>query len=169
MTGRARAAVPPADRTSVRSGGLLLGAGFGGFFDGIVLHQVLQWHHMLSSTGDNPTNTVVGLEENTLADGLFHSVTFVAALVGLFLIWGALRKGAILTGKHLVGMMLIGWGIFNLVEGIVDHQILTVHHVNYDNVVLWDALFLAFGALLVLGGMALTRSGERAEERSSAR
>jgi uncharacterized membrane protein len=27
---------------------LLLGIGLGGFFDGIVLHQILQWHHMLS-------------------------------------------------------------------------------------------------------------------------
>ena len=28
-----------------------LGLGLGGFFDGIVLHQILQWHHMLSSAG----------------------------------------------------------------------------------------------------------------------
>ncbi len=155
---------PPADRKKIRNGGLLLGVGFGGFFDGIVLHQILQWHHMLSSTGDNPTNTVAGLEENTLADGLFHGFTFVAALVGLFVVWGALKRGAILSGRHLVGMMLIGWGLFNLVEGIVDHQILTVHHVNYDNVVLWDTAFLVFGALLVVGGMAMVRRGEREED-----
>jgi hypothetical protein len=36
--------------------------------------------------------------------------------------------------------MLAGWGAFNLVEGIVDHQILTVHHVNPDHVMLWDTL-----------------------------
>lgn len=29
-------------------GGFLLGIGFGGFVDGIVLHQLLQWHHMLT-------------------------------------------------------------------------------------------------------------------------
>lgn len=28
--------------------GLALGFGFGGFFDGILLHQILQWHHLLS-------------------------------------------------------------------------------------------------------------------------
>ncbi|HEV2921254.1 MAG TPA: DUF2243 domain-containing protein [Actinomycetota bacterium] len=28
---------------------LLLGIGFGGFIDGIVLHQILPWHHMLSA------------------------------------------------------------------------------------------------------------------------
>ena len=29
------------------SAGILFGLGLGGFFDGIVLHQ-LRWHHMLS-------------------------------------------------------------------------------------------------------------------------
>ena len=33
------------------SAGILFGLGLGGFFDGIVLHQVLQWHHMLTSAG----------------------------------------------------------------------------------------------------------------------
>ena len=119
---------------------------------------------MLSSTGDNPTDTVAGLEANTLADGLFHSFTFVAALVGLFIVWGAMKRGAILSGRHLAGMMLTGWGLFNLVEGVVDHQVLTVHHVNYDNVALWDTAFLIFGALLVLAGLAMVRRGEHAEE-----
>lgn len=166
--GRDRPGAPLADRTVVRNGGLLLGIGFGGFFDGIVLHQVLQWHHMLSSTGDHPTTTLGGLEDNTLADGLFHSFTFVAALAGLFLIWGALRKGAVLSGRRLIGLMLAGWGLFNLVEGIVDHQILTVHHVNYENVVLWDSLFLASGVLLLVVGIILARSGAQREEHSSA-
>ena len=47
--------------------GFLLGVGFGGFVDGIVLHQILQWHHMLTATGDHPADTVTGLEENVLA------------------------------------------------------------------------------------------------------
>jgi uncharacterized membrane protein len=29
-------------------GAAVLGFAFGGFFDGILLHQVLQWHHLLS-------------------------------------------------------------------------------------------------------------------------
>ena len=48
--------------------GLLLGIGLGGFVDGIVLHQILQWHHLLSSTGEHPATTVAGLAANTLAD-----------------------------------------------------------------------------------------------------
>jgi uncharacterized membrane protein len=57
---------------------LLLGIGFGGFIDGIVLHQILQWHHMLSAEGCCPTSTVLGLEDNTLADGFFHVATWIA-------------------------------------------------------------------------------------------
>ena len=32
-----------ADRLLITSG-MLLGVGFGGFVDGILLHQILQWH-----------------------------------------------------------------------------------------------------------------------------
>jgi uncharacterized membrane protein len=51
--------------------GLLLGIGLGGFIDGILLHQVLQWHHMLSDEGCCPATSVAGLEDNTVADGFF--------------------------------------------------------------------------------------------------
>ena len=51
-----------------------MGIGLGGFVDGIVLHQILQWHHMLTDTGDYPPTTIAGLEANTLADGLFHAL-----------------------------------------------------------------------------------------------
>jgi uncharacterized membrane protein len=44
--------------------GLLLGVGLGGLFDGVVLHQILQWHHMLSSW--YPANTLENLRLNTL-------------------------------------------------------------------------------------------------------
>jgi uncharacterized membrane protein len=40
--------------------GLLFGLGLGGFFDGILLHQVLQWHHMLTSAG-YPADSVQNL------------------------------------------------------------------------------------------------------------
>src|ERR671938_670753 len=62
--------------------GILLGVGLGGFFDGIVLHQILQWHHMLSSDGYPPTS-VHNLQVNTLWDGLFHAFAFVMTALGL--------------------------------------------------------------------------------------
>jgi len=55
-----------------KSPGFVMGLGLGAFIDGVVLHQVLQWHHLLSDTGDHPIDTLAGLEANTLADGFFH-------------------------------------------------------------------------------------------------
>ena len=59
--------------------------GLGAFIDGIVLHQVLQWHHLLSDTTGRPTSTVEGLATNTLADGLFHLGAWLFVIVGMAL------------------------------------------------------------------------------------
>jgi uncharacterized membrane protein len=53
---------------------------------------------------------------------------------------------------------LAGWGLFNLVEGLVDHHLLGIHHVRGGPYQLWwDLGFLAFGAALVAGGLLLRR------------
>lgn len=142
--------------------GVLLGLGLGGFVDGIVLHQILQWHHMLTSEGSYPKTTVAGLEANTLADGLFHASTWILAAVGVWLLWRAARThGGVGPGRVLAGWMLVGWGMFNLVEGLVDHQILGIHHVRPgENELAWDLGFLALGAALLTGGWLLARNRE---------
>jgi uncharacterized membrane protein len=140
---------------------VLLGIGLGGFVDGIVLHQILQWHHMLTSAG-YPPDSVANLTFNTLFDGLFHAATWIATAAGLLLLHRALRRGAAAwSGHRLLGGMAIGWGAFNLVEGIVDHHVLGLHHVKESaaNPLLWDLGFLAFGAVLVIAGVALARRG----------
>jgi uncharacterized membrane protein len=146
----------PAARTPM----LLLGIGLGGFVDGIVLHQILQWHHMLTSTGDQPMTTVAGLEANTLADGLFHVATWICVAVGSWLMVRAWQEGRLAPPiRSYVGLLLVGWGGFNLVEGLIDHQLLGIHHVRDDlgGPLGWDIAFLVLGALLVLGGRALAR------------
>ncbi|HUQ21621.1 MAG TPA: DUF2243 domain-containing protein [Gaiellaceae bacterium] len=147
----------------LRAPGILLGVGLGGFVDGIVLHQILQWHHMLSSEGSYPKTTVAGLETNTLWDGLFHAASWIVVTVGIYVLWRRTgdRRSAI-SGRALLGWMLVGWGVFNLVEGIVDHHILGIHHVREgSNQSAWDLGFLAFGALLLVAGWALARSDLR--------
>lgn len=149
--------------------GLLYGLGFGGFVDGIVLHQVLQWHHMVSDVDDYPTTTVAGLEANTLADGLFHVSTWVCLLVASLLAVRTWQQGRLApTWRFHLGLVVAGWGVFNLVEGTVNHQLLGVHHLRDDlgAPLSWDLAFLAFGALLVAGGWALHRAGARALARS---
>jgi uncharacterized membrane protein len=139
----------------------LLGIGFGGFVDGIVLHQILQWHHLLTATGNHPATTVAGLEDNVLADGLFHVGTWIVVFVGSQLAVRAWRRGELAPPwRSHVGLLLAGWGVFNLVEGIVDHHILTIHHVRDDvsNKTAWDLGFLAIAVVLILVGSALHRS-----------
>jgi uncharacterized membrane protein len=142
----------------------LMGVGLGGFIDGIVLHQVLQWHHLL--TGDNggePADTVAGLEANTLADGFFHVATWVVVVIAMLMtvrLWQ--RRALAPPWRAHVGMLLAGWGVFNVVEGVIDHHLLGIHHVRDDlgAPLGWDLAFLAFGALLVTIGLVLARSAE---------
>lgn len=151
----------PDHHTPPRAPALLAGIGLGGFVDGIVLHQILQWHHMLTGTDGNPMTTVAGLEANTLADGFFHVATWICVAAALQLSFTAWRQGRLAPPWRMhVGLLLAGWGVFNLVEGIVDHHILGVHHLRDDlgAPLGWDLGFLAFGALLLVGGLVLARS-----------
>ncbi len=149
-------------RRPLITAGLVLGLGLGGFFDGIVLHQILQWHHMLTSAGYPPTS-VANLEVNTLGDGLFHAGTYLFTLAGIVLLWRAARRAdAPWSGRTLAGAILAGWGLFNLVEGLIDHHVLRIHHVRSGpNELAWDLAFLSFGAALAAGGWALIRAGGR--------
>ena len=119
---------------------------------------------MLTSEGSYPATTVGGLETNTLWDGLFHAATWVVVAVGLYVLWhrAATWRWA-LSGRAFIGWMLVGWGLFNLVEGVVDHHLLAIHHVREGagvNKSAWDLAFLLFGAFLVIGGWLLARSNE---------
>jgi uncharacterized membrane protein len=147
------------------SAGILFGLGLGGFFDGIILHQVLQWHHMLTSAG-YPADSVRNLEVNTQWDGLFHMSTYIFVVLGLCMLWRAAHRTHVRwSGKLLVGTMLLGFGLFNLVEGSIDHQLLGIHHVNetvpHDQWIYWDIGFLVWGALMLLGGRWLMRTGRQ--------
>jgi uncharacterized membrane protein len=151
-------------RPPTPTAGLLYGLGLGGFIDGIVLHQILQWHHMVSHTEGNSVDTLAGLEVNTLADGFFHLVTWVLVLVASVLMLVQWREGRLAPSwSYHFGAVIAGWGVFNVVEGLVDHQILGVHHVRDDlgAPLSWDLGFLAFGVLLVVGGWLLHRRGAR--------
>ena len=138
-------------------GTLLVGVGLGGFVDGIVLHQLLQWHHMLSSTKRWPVTTEHGLKVNTLADGIFHAGMWVVVLAGVLLL-----RGRWPTRRVFYGLLLAGWGAFNVVEGLVDHELLGIHHVRSGvHHRAWDIAFLALGAAQAAAGALLARDVTR--------
>ncbi|HEV2531598.1 DUF2243 domain-containing protein [Phenylobacterium sp.] len=136
---------------------LTLGIGLGGFFDGIAFHQILQLHNMLS--GWLPVTDLVSAKTNMVWDGLFHAAMWLITLLGVALLWRAARRGDVdFAVRHLIGGLLIGWGLFNLVEGSIDHQLLGVHHVvEALGASAWDYAFLAWGAAMLVGGWRLAR------------
>jgi uncharacterized membrane protein len=147
--------------------GILLGIGLGGFIDGILLHQLLQWHNMLSSVV--PPVDLVSVKYNMLWDGIFHAGTWLFTALGVAFLWRAGGQANVAWSTALfVGSLALGWGGFNLVEGLIDHQLLGLHHVHPgEDQLAWDLGFLAFGALLIAGGGGLVRAGWAAEVREA--
>ncbi len=157
-----------ADRPVV-SAGILLGVGLGGFIDGIALHQVLQWHNMLSSW--IPPTDLVAMKVNMVWDGVFHLFTWTMTLAGVALLWRAGRRPEVpwRTGSF-VGAQLLGWGLFNAIEGLVDHQLLGVHHVHPgEHELAWDLGFIGLGLALIFTGVALIRGARRPAQPPSRR
>jgi len=142
--------------------GVVLGVGLGGFFDGIEFHQVLQWHHMLSS--EVTVTTLDGLQLNTLADGLFHITTYIITAIGMVMLLRTAQPDDGSRSLHvLFGAILAGAGAFNLVEGTINHHILGIHHVRPDpDQLAYDLAFLAVGAVLVLIGVLIIRRRQTA-------
>ena len=64
--------------------------------------------------------------------------------------------------RTLVGALLLGWGLFNFIEGLIDHQILGIHHVHPGQGELaWDLGFLASGVAMAAAGWLSVREGRR--------
>jgi uncharacterized membrane protein len=139
----------------LKAAGLLLGIGLGGFFDGIFFHQILQIHNMLSNIFF--PDTLVNIEINMFWDGLFHAFTWLTTLLGVFFLWKALNnKIQKQSGVYFAGLLLVGWGLFNIVEGVIDHLVLKLHHVlqraSSEGQFFSDIIFLVFGVLLSVAG-----------------
>jgi uncharacterized membrane protein len=149
--------------TRERIGYALIGVGGGALVDGFVLHQLLQWHHLWSARTSDAT--VHGLEKNTLVDGIFHTAVFLVLILGI-----ALLVGRRVEERPLVGLALVGWGFFNLVDQFVFHLALGAHHIRMDaeNPEVYDWAFAAFGVVLIAGGWAVARSSPPAGPRDPA-
>ena len=141
--------------------GLLTGVGIAAFLDEVVFHQLLQWHHLYD--GSTPAAGIV-------SDGLFHAFGTTALVVGLFLFADVQRRRA-LVGRRWAGAVVLGWGAFQLYDGLVQHKLLGLHQVRYG-VELWPydlAWNAAAGAGIVVGALLLRRASAPARRASAAR
>ena len=141
--------------------GLLIGAGLlGGFVDGILFHEILQWHHMVTSI--RPASNLSNLEANTLGDGLFHLGSWTVTAIGIALLWRAGGRSDVPWSPRIFGgSLLLGAGLFDLIEGLIDHHILGIHHVKAGvHEFAWDMGFLILGAVLAVAGWLLWRSSD---------
>ncbi|HEY0104349.1 MAG TPA: DUF2243 domain-containing protein [Brevundimonas sp.] len=142
-------------------GAFVLGFALSGFFDGVLLHQILQWHHLLSLV-DAPQ--VESLHAQILADGAFHALMYAVAVVGLILLWRSRHSlGQAGGSRRLVVGVLAGFGVWNIVDVGLFHWILEIHHIRLDvsDPVLWDAGWLVvLGLLPLLAAVAVARGAQ---------
>jgi uncharacterized membrane protein len=120
-----------------------LGFGLGGFFDGIILRQLLQWHHLLSNVF--PEETVADLRFQVLADGVFHVATYAFTALGLWLLRTA-RRALPASGarQRVIAAGLLGFGVWHIADAILFHWVLRLHRIRMDadNLLHWDILSL---------------------------
>jgi uncharacterized membrane protein len=151
-------------RRKESAAGVVLGVGMGGFLDGILLHMIMRWHHMVSNWV--PPTTMEAMHINMTWDGLFHALTWAITLVGILMLWSAARNGpdAVPSRTTFLGQMILGFGLFNLIEGSIDHHLLAVHYVRQvPEYAVYNWTFLAVGGVLLIAvGRLLMRAGRRA-------
>jgi uncharacterized membrane protein len=157
MVARARSAPVPA--TSWRAdrsigSGVLVGIGVASFIDETVFHQLLHWHHFY----DRSTPTI-GL----VSDGWFHAFSFIAIVVGMFLLADLRRVRGLVPRRWWAGLLL-GWGGFQVYDGVIDHKLLRLHQIRY-HVTLWpyDVIWNVTAAVGILVGALLLLRTPRAE------
>jgi uncharacterized membrane protein len=148
-----------ATRPVSRWAGITLGVGLGGFVDGILLHQIVHWHNMGSAV--LPPVTMDAMLRNMRWDGFFHAAVWLITLIGVYWLLADARRGAQLPdGRAFTGLLILGWGLFDLVEGLIDHEILGLHHVRDlpVHVPIYDWLFLGIGGIgFIALGWAMAR------------
>ncbi|AUW57050.1 hypothetical protein C1T17_02095 [Sphingobium sp. SCG-1] len=127
-----------------------------GFFDGILLHQILQWHHFLSLVGGGGLRDV---RMQILGDGLFHVAVYLLMITGLYTLW---RRRSVLArhgaGRRLLGGVLMGFGVWNMIDVALVHWMLGLHRTRIDvpDPLLYDLIwFLGLGLAVALVGYRL--------------
>jgi uncharacterized membrane protein len=110
-------------------------------------------------SGRIPADNMERMKLNMLADGFFDLFCWLVMIAALILLFREAKRQMLPRAKVYTGCILVGGGSFNFVEGVIDHEILGLHHVHPQNHWLaWDIGFLIVGGLIVAFiGWLLTR------------
>jgi uncharacterized membrane protein len=134
--------------------GLLFGIGLAAFIDETIFHQLLRWHHFYDQS-----TTDIGL----ISDGFFHAFSWFATIGGLFL-FADLRRIRGLWLKKWWGGVLLGAGLFQLYDGIIQHKLMRIHQIRYaENVIVYDLVWNFVAVMMIVIGLSLLwRRGKEA-------
>ncbi|WP_017185122.1 DUF2243 domain-containing protein [Alkalibacillus haloalkaliphilus] len=132
--------------------GALFGIGAIAFFDELVFHQLLQWHHFYDwSTSE------IGI----ISDGLFGAFGWFATIGGLFLLADIKRRKGF-NSLRFWGGVILGAGAFQLYDGIIQHKILRIHQIRYvDNVIIYDLVWNISAAVMIIIGIVMLRRASK--------
>lgn len=126
--------------------GILFGLGIVAFIDEVVFHQLLHWHHFYDKS-----TTDIGL----VSDGLFHAFSFIATIGASFLLADLHRRHAFWL-KRWVGGILLGAGVFQLYDGIIQHKWMGLHQIRYGvDILPYDLVWNILAALMIIIGAIL--------------
>ncbi|WP_274652687.1 DUF2243 domain-containing protein [Paenibacillus humicola] len=133
-------------------GAFWLGVGIVGMLDGIIFHQILQWHSVYMHTDRF---------HQIVSDGFFHLGVTVVVAIGAWLLWQSSPDDFRHRAGTLGSGLFVGAGCFNLVEGVIDHHFLRIHHVRpgaYQ--MLYDLAYDAMAIIMIGIGLLLYNSGK---------
>ncbi|MGV1873747.1 DUF2243 domain-containing protein [Agrobacterium rosae] len=136
--------------------GFLVGVSAAGFVDGIVLHQILQWHSLLSGLKGQPFDD---LRFRMLMDGGFHLAMYAVAMMGLFMLFHQRRHiNQPGSERFFVSALMVGFGTWHVTDALLNHWLLRLHHIREtENWLWWDLGFFVMGVAVALTGLILRR------------
>lgn len=142
---------------------MLLGFGYGGLLDGIILHQLLQWHHLVSARV--PDESLSGLRTNLFWDGILQLAASVVVFVAVVFVLREARARRS-SFRRLAGSAMLGWGLFNVADELLFHLLFGLHHIREEptTATVYDWWFLGFGLALVALGSAMLTAVEPARD-----
>ncbi|PAD20186.1 DUF2243 domain-containing protein [Terribacillus saccharophilus] len=134
--------------------GFLFGVGLVAFIDEAVFHQLLHWHHFYDLS-----SSTWGL----VSDGFFHALSWFATVGGLFL-FADLRRRRGLIPLRWGGAVLLGCGVFQLYDGLIQHKLFRIHQIRYGvDIFYYDLIWNGIAVLLIAAGIWCIRRSRRKE------